>query len=306
MPELDGVLFFPVTPFHPAGTLNLPVLAEHVERGVAAGPGAVFVACGTGEYHALDSHEYEQIVATAVKATSAAAPVFAGVGGPLPVAQAGARAAQVAGADGLLLLPPYLVDAPTAGLVAYVATVAATTDLPVIVYHRAQARFDPDSAATVAQIPTVVGLKDGVGDLDLLGRIIVAVDAALGGAKPFQFFNGLPTAEMTSAAYQGIGVRVYSSATFCFAPEISLAFYDALTGGNHGMMHTLTAEFFAPLVALRATVPGYAVSLVKAGVGLRGLDVGGVRPPLLDPSPADLSELERILKHGLGIVGANR
>jgi 5-dehydro-4-deoxyglucarate dehydratase len=57
-------------------------------------------------------------------------------------------------------------------------------------------------------------------------------------------------------------------------------------------------DFFAPLVALRDTVPGYAVSLVKAGVRLGGLDVGGVRAPLVDPSPADLGRLAEITDIG--------
>jgi len=52
---LDGVLFFPVTPFTDSGgEVDLTKLAAHVAKGVDAGPGAVFVACGTGEFHALE------------------------------------------------------------------------------------------------------------------------------------------------------------------------------------------------------------------------------------------------------------
>ena len=50
---LGGVLFFPVTPFTESGEADLPRLAEHVGKGVDAGPGGVFIACGTGEFHAL-------------------------------------------------------------------------------------------------------------------------------------------------------------------------------------------------------------------------------------------------------------
>lgn len=57
-----------------------------------------------------------------------------------------------------------------------------------------------------------------------------------------------------------------------------------------------------PLVELRDLVPGYAVSLVKAGVRLRGLEVGGVRPPLLDPSPEHVARLEKIITAGLEIA----
>ena len=300
---LDGVLFFPVTPFTADDGLDTGVLAEHLRRGLAAGPGGVFAACGTGEFHALAPEEYEEVVGTSVKVTGGRVPVFAGCGGPLPTAVRLARMARDAGADGLLLMPPYLVAGPPAGLLAYTEAVATATDLPVIVYQRGSVVFDPDSAVAVAALPNVTGFKDGLGDLDRLGQIVSAVRLAHPD-KPFQFFNGMPTAEATVPAYRAIGVELYSSAAFCFAPEVSMAFYQAVTGGDVAAERRLLAEFFYPLTRLRAKVPGYAVSLVKAGVGLRGLDAGSVRPPLVDPSPEHLDELRAILVAGLAAVGA--
>jgi 5-dehydro-4-deoxyglucarate dehydratase len=300
---LQGVLFFPVTPFDAEGSFDADVFAEHVRKGVAAGPGAVFAACGTGEFHALSAHEHAAAIGTAVTATAGAVPVYAGAGGPVPVACAQARAAREAGADGLLLLPPYLVECPPAGLIAYVTEVVNATDLPVIVYHRSNARFDPRTAAQVAGLPNVVGIKDGVGDLDLMTRIIAAVSASSPWAgSDFQFFNGLPTAELTVPAYRAIGVSLYSSAVFAFAPEIALAFYDAVTKGDQAAVDRLMNGFFVPLVTLRNEVPGYAVSLVKAAVRAEGLDVGGVRPPLVDPTPEHLDRLAEIVAAGRTIV----
>ncbi|SDN63272.1 5-dehydro-4-deoxyglucarate dehydratase [Allokutzneria albata] len=298
--QLDGVLFFPVTPFTGTGELAEGVLAEHVKHGVDAGPGGVFAACGTGEFHALEPEEYERVVRVAVEATAGKAPVFAGAGGPLPLARRYAAIAQRAGADGVLLLPPYLVGSPPDGLVDYVEQVASASDLPLIVYQRNNAVFTPESAVRAANLPTVVGFKDGLGDLDQMQRIVLAVRGAV--HKPFQFFNGLPTAEMTVPAYRGIGVELYSSAVFCFAPQISLAFYDAVTTGNTSQVNTFLSEFFRPLVELRDSVPGYAVSLVKAGVRLRGLEVGSVRAPLVDPSPEHVRELDRIIAKGLELL----
>jgi 5-dehydro-4-deoxyglucarate dehydratase len=243
------------------------------------------------------------VVATAVKEADHRVPVFAGCGGPLPTAIRLARLAREAGADGLLLMPPYLVAGPPAGLIAYTKAVAAATELPMIVYQRGSVVFDPSSAVSVAALPTVVGFKDGLGDLDRLGQIVAAVGRALPD-KPFQFFNGMPTAEATVPAYRAIGVELYSSAAFCFAPEVSMAFYRALTSDDTATVRRLLAEFFYPLSQLRSQVPGYAVSLVKAGVKLRGLDAGGVRPPLVDPSPEHLEELGGILAVGLSAVGA--
>ncbi|TWP49032.1 5-dehydro-4-deoxyglucarate dehydratase [Lentzea tibetensis] len=294
--QLDGVLFFPVTPFDPEGAVAESVLAEHVKHGVSAGCGAVFVACGTGEFHALEVDEFERAVTVAVEATAGRVPVFAGTGGSVAGAKNYARAAARAGADGLLLLPPYLVTNPARGLVRYVTEVAAATELPVIVYQRNNAVFTPETAVEVALLPTVIGFKDGLGDIDLLQRIVLAVRTHVD--KPFQFFNGLPTAELTVPAYRGIGVDLYSSAVFCFAPEISLGFYNAVQAGDTALVQRYLVEFYKPLVELRDKVPGYAVALVKAAVKANGLDVGGVRPPLIDPSEEHLAALEVIIAAG--------
>ena len=154
MPDLrfaDGVLFFPVTAFDAEDRLDLGALEQHIARGVEAGPGAVFAACGTGEYHALALEEYELAVRTAVTTTAGRVPVVAGVGGPLGHARSCARLAADAGAEALLVMPPYLVQGPQAGLVAYVDAIIAASDLPVIVYHRGNARFTTDSVVQLLQ-----------------------------------------------------------------------------------------------------------------------------------------------------------
>ncbi|MFF5205826.1 5-dehydro-4-deoxyglucarate dehydratase [Streptosporangium sp. NPDC000396] len=298
--RLDGVLFFPVTPFGADGAVAEPVLAEHVGRGVAAGAGGVFTACGTGEFNALDLEDYTRVVKASVEATAGRVPVFSGAGGV--TARAFARVAADGGVDGLLLFPPYLVASPAEGLVRYVREVAAETDLPVIVYQRGNARFTPDAVAELAGIPNVIGFKDGLGDIDLLQRIILTVRQATD--REFTFFNGLPTAELTVPAYRGLGVTLYSSAVFAFAPEIALAFYKAVTSGDDRLTTALLTRFYLPLVRLRDSRQGYAVSLVKAGVRLGGLDVGGVRPPLLDPRPEHVAELSRIIAEGRRVAGA--
>ncbi len=299
-PVFDGVLFFPVTPFTDSGAVDLDALGRHVSNGVDAGPGGVFIACGTGEFHALDPQEFGPVVRTAVDVVAGRVPVYAGAGGAVAQAKQFARAAKDAGADGLLLLPPYLVEMPQAGLVDYVQAVAAATDLPVIVYNRNNARFTEASAIAVAAIPSVIGFKDGTGDLDKVARIVRAVTDATD--KDFLFFNGMPTAETTQQAYRAIGVPLYSSATFAFAPDLALAFYNALEAGNEALIDALLRDFFHPLVRLRDTVPGYAVSLVKAGVTLEGTPAGPVRPPLVMPSAEDTAELRSIIAAGRAVL----
>ncbi len=77
---LDGVLFFPVTPLTATGVLDVELLAQLVAKGVEAGPGGVFIGCGTGEFHALDPEEMRTVVRTAVEVVAGRVPVYAGAG----------------------------------------------------------------------------------------------------------------------------------------------------------------------------------------------------------------------------------
>jgi 5-dehydro-4-deoxyglucarate dehydratase len=260
----------------------------------------VFVACGTGEFSALEQGEYSGVVHAAVEAVAGLVPVFAGAGGPVRTARRFADRAKEAGADGILLLPPYLTEASGHGLVGYVRE-ATREDLPTIVYNRANARFNEDSALAVARLPQVIGFKDGAGDLDLMARIVRVVRDQ-GNDPSFLFFNGMPTAEVTQRAYRAIGVPLYSSAAFAFAPGVALAYYEALERADQDTLAALESAFYHPLARLRAKGAGYAVSLIKAGVELAGYPSGGVRPPLTEVTPAHREELASILAAGLAAV----
>ncbi|WP_405732543.1 5-dehydro-4-deoxyglucarate dehydratase [Streptomyces sp. NBC_01537] len=305
--RLDGLLFFPVTAFGPDGSLDLDAFRAHVRQGIDAGAAAVFACCGTGEFHALTPEEFGLCVQAAVTEAAGRVPVVAGAGYGTALALRYARIAEDAGADGLLAMPPYLVLADQAGLLRHYAALAAGTGLDVIVYQRDNAVFTPDTVVELARIPNIIGLKDGVGDLDLMQRILSAVrcaapDRGQSQGQGFLFFNGLPTAELTGPAYRGIGVTLYSSAVFCFAPDIALAFHAALEAGDTGTVNRLLDGFYRPLVELRQQGRGYAVSLVKAGVRLRGLEVGEVRPPLSEPLPAHVKELAELIERGRALV----
>jgi 5-dehydro-4-deoxyglucarate dehydratase len=305
--RLGGLLFFPVTAFGADGSFAPDAYREHVRHGVEAGAGAVFAACGTGEYHALDLDEYEAVVAAAVEATGGRVPVLAGVGHGTALASRFAERAERAGAEGLLAMPPYLVLPDQEGLVRHFTALAGATGLDLIVYQRDNAVLSPESVLRLAaEVPQIIGLKDGLGDLDLMQRIVSALrtDAP---ERPFRYFNGLPTAELTGLAYRGIGVTLYSSAAFAFAPDVALAFHDALvarTEEGDALVNDLLDAFYRPLVELRNTGRGFAVSLVKAGVRQQGLDVGGVRPPLTDPGEDAVKALAEIVARGRAVLSA--
>ncbi|MHA7984524.1 5-dehydro-4-deoxyglucarate dehydratase [Rathayibacter sp. CAU 1779] len=299
--KFDGVLFFPVTAYAADGSVDAGLTAEHVASRLPHGPGGVFPACGTGEFHALSASEVGEVVKATVDVVNGAVPVVAGAGGPLGHAIECAKRAADAGADALLVLPPYLVAGPMSGTVAYVEALLAASDLPVIVYHRGAAHLDEDAATRLAQNPRVIGFKDGVGDLGVAQQLVRAVAAT--GRDDMAFFNGLPTAELTQQAYRAIGVPLYSSAAFAMAPRVAKAFYEAYVSGDDARRIEILDAFYLPLVRLRDQTPGFAVSLVKAGVRLDGLAVGGVRPPLVDPTERQVDELKRILAVGAELVG---
>ncbi|WP_142269715.1 5-dehydro-4-deoxyglucarate dehydratase [Streptomyces sp. NBC_00080] len=300
----SGPLFFPVTAYGPDGALDLDTYRAHVRRGVEAGAAAVFAACGTGEFHALAPEEFEACVRAAVTETAGRVPVVAGAGYGTALAVRYARLAESAGADGLLAMPPYLVVAAQEGLLRHYREVAAATALPVIVYQRDNAVFTPGTVVELARTEGIIGLKDGLGDLDLMQRTVSAVRTEVPG--DFLYFNGLPTAEQTQLAYRALGVTLYSSAVFCFAPEIALAFHRALATGDDTTVHRLLDGFYRPFVELRAQGRGYAVSLVKAGVRLRGLDVGEVRPPLHEPSEDHVKQLAQVIERGYALLEEDR
>ncbi|MGW1099245.1 5-dehydro-4-deoxyglucarate dehydratase [Streptomyces sp. NPDC002455] len=295
----DGVLSFPLTSFHQDGSFDPDGFRGYVAERLAAAPGAVFPACGTGEFFSLDEDEYRQVVSITVEEAAGRLPVVAGTGYGWAQAARFARIAEEAGADALLVLPHYLTAAPQDGLVAQLQHIAARTRLPLIAYQRGQVAYTADSLRRIARTPGVIGVKDGHSDLDRLQRLTLAAP------EGFLFFNGAATAEIQARAYATVGVPAYSSAVHAFAPEIANAFFAALRDGDNGAVDTLLRDFYVPLVELRDRVPGYAVSLVKAAAQLRGLPVGPVRAPLTDPSADDLAELTTLLTTGLDLVGAS-
>ncbi|MFF2211722.1 5-dehydro-4-deoxyglucarate dehydratase [Streptomyces antibioticus] len=293
-----GVLSFPLTSFRADGSLDPDGFRAHLAGRLAAAPGAVFPACGTGEFFSLDEDEYRRVVRITVEETAGRVPVVAGTGYGWAQALRFARIAEEEGADALLVLPHYLVAAPQDGLVAQLERIASGTRLPLVAYQRGQVAFTPGSLRRIAALPGVIGLKDGHSDLDRLQRLTLAAP------EGFLFFNGAATAEIQARAYATVGVPAYSSAVHAFAPEIANAFFTALTSDDRGTTDKLLRDFYVPFVELRDRVPGYSVSLVKAAARLRGAPVGPVRAPLTDPTAADLAELRTLLTAGLDLVGA--
>jgi len=287
--RLDGLLAFPVTPFTPANEIDLPRFRDHMAWQLSFGPAAVFVCGGAGEFWSLAPNEYALLVRTGVEQTRGRMPVIAGTGYGMPLAGEFARAAEEAGADGLLVMPPYLLTPEPAGLEAHYRALAGATRLGLILYQRDNAVFSSASLMRLAELPNVIGLKDGLGQMERLLRQRQALGDRL------CFMNGMPTAEMSAPAFAGLGIRSYSSSVYNFVPALATEFYRALCADDAATVTKLIDRFYRPFVELRDKARGYTVSLLKAGLDLIGRPAGPVRPPLIDPPEEHRAALRAIL-----------
>ena len=286
----DGLLSFPVTHFDDNFAFQPKPYQEHIAWLLSYKPAGLFAAGGTGEFFSLTLSEYSAVVKAAVAQNAHQSPLVAGCGYGTAMAKEFARAAEEAGADGILLLPPYLVGAEQAGLEAHVEAVCASTKLGVIVYNRDNAILDDVTLEQLChRCPNLVGFKDGVGDIERMTRIYTRLGDRL------TYIGGLPTAETFALPYLEMGVTTYSSAIFNFLPNFALEFYAAVRRRDHAVVFAGLREFVLPFIQIRNRRKGYAVSLVKAGMKAIGRPAGPVRPPLIDVTEAELQELTKLI-----------
>lgn len=285
-----GLLSFPVTHFDAEGAFLEGPYRAHCAWMMEHELSGLFAAGGTGEFFSLTPAEVAQVVAAAVAEAGGRLPVISGCGYGTAIATGIARDAEKAGADGLLLLPPYLVGAKQEGLAAHIDAVCKATGLGVIVYNRDNAVVDDETLARLCdRNPNLVGFKDGVGDIELMTRIYARLGDRL------TYIGGLPTAETFATPYLTMGVTTYSSAIFNFLPEWALAFYKAVRADDRVEVLDQLRAFVLPYITLRNKGRGYAVSIVKAGMRAVGRPAGPVRSPLTDLSAAEDAELRALI-----------
>jgi len=286
----EGLLSFPVTHFDDALRFDEGAYRAHCSIMLDHELAGLFAAGGTGEFFSLSPAEVGTVVRAAVAETSGRLPVISGCGYGTAIAVEIARDAEAAGADGLLLLPPYLTGAEQDGLAAHVEAVCRATGLGVIVYNRDNAVLQADTVARLCdRNANLVGFKDGVGDIELMMRVVARMGDRL------TYIGGLPTAETFAPAYLAMGVTTYSSAIFNFLPEWALGFYKALRRNDHAFVLSALRDFVIPYLALRNRKRGYAVSIVKAGMRAIGQPAGPVRPPLTDLAPEEFQTLQALI-----------
>ena len=278
-----------ITPFSD-GRVDEATFRDFVEWQIAEGSHAL-VPCGTtGESATLDFEEHHRVIAICVEQARGRVPVIAGCGSNNTLsAIANMREAQKNGADAALIVLPYYNRPNQAGLIAHFKALADASDLPIIVYNvpgRTVTNITVETLAEVANIPTVVGIKDATGDL---GRVS-AQRAACG-----EQFCQLSGNDETALAFNAMGGVGCISVSANVAPRLCAEFQDATREGRWDDALKLQDKLYPLHIALFTDAsPGpvkYALSKVRKGFNPE------LRLPLVQPSEASRKAVDDALAH---------
>lgn len=287
--KLSGVIAFPVTPFKDDLSLDLPGLHVNLNKLLEYPVSAIIAAGGTGEMYSLTPAEYLRVIELTALAVEDRVPVIAGVGFGQRLGVEMAQAAEKAGADGLLVFPPYYAEADEEGLFEYYRSIAKATRLGMIVYSRDWARFTPAMVESLTSLTNLVAWKDGHGDIRQLQSLMHRVGERLvwiGGAG-----------DDMVGVYYSTGIRAFTSSIATVAPALSLKLHELAAANDTEALAELLESCVIPLYELRSRRRGYEVSAMKAMMDMIGLNGGPVRPPLVDVTAQELDELRTILSH---------
>lgn len=283
---LTGVIGFPVTPFRSDLSIDVDALRANLQMMLAAPLAAIVAAGGTGELYSLTPAEHLSVVTTIVNETRGRVPVIAGTGFNTAIGTGLARQAAAAGADGILAFPPYYAGAEDDGMVQYYAAIGAATPLGLLIYSRDW--FHPSAAMVkrLAAIPSLVGWKDGQGDIRRLQIIRQHVGDRL------RWIGG--AGDDLVPAYYAVGIRAYTSSISNVSPQIALQLHEAGARGDTATLERLMSDYVVPLYALRGRRKGHEVTVMKELMTMIGLAGGAIRPPLVPLRPEELEELRGI------------
>ncbi|MGI5395554.1 4-hydroxy-tetrahydrodipicolinate synthase [Streptomyces sp. CA-251251] len=292
-PPFGRTLCAMLTPFTEDGALDLDGARRLAERLVARGCDGLVLSGTTGESPTTTDAEKTALITAVREAVGDRAALVAGVGtADTRHTVELARAAEKAGADGLLVVAPYYSRPPQDALEEHFREVADSCGLPLALYDipgRTGTRIEPDTLVRLAGHPRIVAVKDC--SYDLLGTqsVLSRTDLA--------YYAGCD--EQVLALY-AIGARGYVSTVANVVPELFRAVLDAFDAGDTGRAALLQRRAI-PLVesVMAAGLPGTVTA--KALLGALGLPAGPVRAPL---RPADRATTDRLLATYEELAGA--
>jgi 4-hydroxy-tetrahydrodipicolinate synthase len=275
------VLTAMVTPFDAEGALDLNGAARLAVELVESGHDGLVVNGTTGESPTTSDAEKEQVLRAVLEAVGERAVVVTGVGtNDTRHTVELARAAEKAGAHGLLVVTPYYNKPPQAGLYEHFTTVADSTGLPVMLYDipgRSGVAIATETLLRLADHERIVAVKDAKEDLAAAGAVLAATDLA--------FYSGSDTFNLPLLAIGAVG---FVSVVGHLAGMRLREMVDSYLAGDVGRAAALH-HGLVPLYEGIFRTQG--VILTKAALALQNRPAGGVRLPLVPATPAQIAQL---------------
>jgi 4-hydroxy-tetrahydrodipicolinate synthase len=282
-----------VTPFKTDQSLDEETLRRLVRRQIEGGI-HFLVPCGTtGENPTLSRQEHLRVVEITLEEARGKVPVLAGAGGNNTREVVSlARDLEALGADGLLVVTPFYNKPTPDGLVEHFGAVARATRLPIVVYNvpgRTGLNVEPATLARLAQIETVIGVKEASGNISQMATIFQVVP------KDFAVLSGDDAVTVPLIALGGVGVISVASNEVPFAMSrlTSLCLEGDFPGAVevHRRLHALMEINFIE------SNPGP----VKAAMAMMGLLEPVYRLPVVGCRPDSLRKIEKVLLD-LGLI----
>lgn len=285
--NFGNVLTAMVTPFNANNQIDFEVTTELIEHLLATGTDGIVVAGTTGESPTLSEQEKVDLFKHVIKVVNKRVPVIAGTGNNNTEASITlTKEAEACGADGIMLVTPYYNRPSQKGLYEHFSAIAKETTLPVMLYNipgRSVINMTPETTIRLSKIDNIVSTKEASGDFDAITKIIKHTK------EDFTVYSGDDGTTLPILSLGGQGV--VSVASHIIGNEMN----DLVTSfkeGNTKKAAEIHQEVL-PIIKGLFKVPSPAP--VKAALKLTGLDVGGVRLPLVDLSTEELNDLKEIL-----------
>ncbi|MEU7902028.1 4-hydroxy-tetrahydrodipicolinate synthase [Actinoplanes sp. NPDC049118] len=270
------------TPFNADGSLDVDGAARLATWLVDEQGHDALVISGTGgESPTTTDAEKETLLRVVVEAVGDRARIVAGVGTNNTAHTVElSRAAEKAGAHGLLVVTPYYNKPPQAGLIRHFTTVADAVGLPVMLYdipHRSGVPIATETLVRLAEHPNIVGVKDAKGDFAASADVLRRTDLA--------YYSGEDAATLPLLSIGAVGV--VGTSTHFIGPQTKAMIEAYERGDNAGALalHRQLLPLFTGIFRTQGTI------LVKAGLRALGLPAGPVRSPLVDATEAQTNQL---------------
>ncbi|HOJ78275.1 MAG TPA: 4-hydroxy-tetrahydrodipicolinate synthase [Bacillota bacterium] len=293
MARLGKVLTAMVTPFDEKLQVNYQAAQELANKLIESGSDGLVVAGTTGESPTLTKQEKVELFKAVVEAVGSKGTVIAGTGSYSTQESIElTKEAERAGVDGVMLVAPYYNKPSQEGLYQHFKTIAANTELPVILYNipgRTGINVTVDTVVRLAEIKNIVAIKEASGNVSQSSEIFERV------AKKLDIYSGDDALTLPILSVGGVGVISVASHIAGTKIQEMIAAFER---GDVNVAAKLNAELGALNRALFITTNP---TMVKAACNLLGYKIGGLRLPLVEASAKELDIMRGVLKD-LGLL----